>query len=141
MSDKFVSMIVLGVAGSGKITIAKLLSKNINAFFIEEDDYHIKNSVDKISANITLNENDRYDWLINIIEEIDKRKNFQNLVVAYSVLKQKYKSIINIKKNYLVYLKITKNTTITRIKIEKIISCLKVYLIVNSLFWSNQMCA
>ena len=42
MSDKFVTMLVMGVAGSGKITIEKLLSKKINAFFIEADDYHSK---------------------------------------------------------------------------------------------------
>ena len=141
MSNKFVTILVMGVAGSGKITIEKLLSKKINAFFIEADDYHSKNNVDKMSANITLNDNDRYDWLFNIKEEIDKRKNFQNLVVACSALKQKYKSIISVKKDYLVYSKITKNTASTRIKIEKIILCLTVYLIVNSLFWSNQMCA
>ena len=94
-----------------------------------------------MSVGIPLNDDDRYDWLVKIKKEINKRKSFQNLVVACSALKQKYKSIISVKKDYLVYLKITKNTAITRIKIEKIILCLTVYLIVNSLFWSNQMCA
>ena len=119
MSDKFVTMLVMGVAGSGKITIAKLLSKKINAFFIEADGYHSKNNVDLMSANIPLNDNDRYDWLIKIKEEIDKRKSFQNLVIACSALKEKYRSILNVKEDYLVYLKITKNTAKTRIKNRK----------------------
>ena len=106
----------MGVAGSGKTTIAKLLSKKINAFLIEADDYHSKNNIDKMSAGIPLNDDDRYDWLIKIKEVLDKRKSFKNLVIAYSALKEKYRSILNVKEDYLVYLKISKNTAKRRIK-------------------------
>ena len=119
MSEKFFTILIMGVAGSGKTTIAKLLSKKINAFLIEADDYHSKNNIDKMSAGIPLDDDDRYDWLIKIKEEIDKRKSFQNLVVACSALKEKYRSILNVKEDYLVYLKITKNTAKTRIKNRK----------------------
>jgi len=119
MSEKFVTILIMGVAGSGKTTIAKLLSKKINAFLIEADDYHSKNNIDKMSAGIPLDDDDRYDWIIKIKEEIDKRKSFQNLVVACSALKEKYRSILNVKEDYLVYLKITKNTAKTRIKNRK----------------------
>ena len=116
MNDKYLTILIMGVAGSGKTTIAKLLSKKINAFLIEADDYHSINNIDKMSAGIPLNDDDRYDWLVKIKEEIDKRKSFKNLVVACSALKAKYRSILNIKEEYLVYLKITKNTAKTRIK-------------------------
>ena len=116
MSEKLVTILIMGVAGSGKTTVAKLLSKKINAFLIEADDYHSKNNIDKMSVGIPLNDDDRYDWLVKIKEEIDKRKSFQNLVVACSALKEKYRSILNVKEEYLVYLKITKNTAKTRIK-------------------------
>ena len=116
MSDKFVTIFIMGVAGSGKTTIAELLSKKINAFLIEADDYHSKNNIDKMSAGIPLNDDDRYDWLVKIKENIDKRKSLQNLVIACSALKEKYRSILNIKEDYLVYLKISKNTAKTRIK-------------------------
>ena len=116
MSDKYFTILIMGVAGSGKTTIAKLLSKKINAFLIEADDYHSKNNIDKMSAGIPLNDDDRYNWLIKIKEEIDKRKIFQNLVIACSALKEKYRSILNVKEDYLVYLKISKNTAKTRIK-------------------------
>ena len=119
MSDKYFTILIMGVAGSGKTTIAKLLSKKINAFLIEADDYHSKNNIDKMSAGIPLNDDDRYDWLIRIKEEIDKRKSFQNLVVACSALKEKYRSILHVKEDYLVYLKITKKTAKTRIKNRK----------------------
>ena len=35
MSEKFVTIFIMGVAGSGKTTVAKLLSKKINAFLLE----------------------------------------------------------------------------------------------------------
>ena len=119
MSDKFITILIMGVAGSGKTTIAELLSKKINAFLIEADEYHSKNNIDKMSAGIPLSDDDRYDWLVKIKEEINKRKSFQNLVVACSALKEKYRSILNVKEDYLVYLKITKNTAKTRIKNRK----------------------
>ena len=119
MNKKFVTILIMGVAGSGKTTVAKLLSKKINAFLIEADDYHSKKNIDKMSAGIPLNDDDRYDWLIRIKEEIDKRKSFQNLVVACSALKEKYRSILHFKEDYLVYLKITKQTAKTRIKNRK----------------------
>ena len=119
MSEKFFTILIMGVAGSGKTTVAKLLSKKINAFLIEADDYHSKKNIDKMSAGIPLNDDDRYDWLIKIKKEIDKRKSFQNLVVACSALKEKYRSILHVKEDYLVYLKITKKTAKTRIKNRK----------------------
>ena len=119
MKEKFFTILIMGVACSGKTTIAKLLSKKINAFLIEADDYHSKKNIDKMSAGIPLNDDDRYDWLIKMKEEIDKRKSFQNLDVACSALKEKYRSILNVKEEYLVYLKITKNTAKTRIKNRK----------------------
>ena len=103
----------------GKQRLQSCYQKKINAFLIEADDYHSKNNIDKMSAGIPLNDNDRYDWLIKIKEEIEKRKIIQNLVVACSALKEKYRSILNIKEDYLVYLKITKKTAKTRIKNRK----------------------
>ncbi len=119
MNEKFFTILIMGVAGSGKTTVAKLLSQKINAFLIEADDYHSKKNIDKMSAGIPLNDDDRHDWLIKIKKEIDKRKSFQNLVVACSALKEKYRSILHVKEDYLVYLKITKKTAKTRIKNRK----------------------
>ena len=42
MSEKFVTILIMGVAGSRKKTNVKMLSKKINAFLIEADDYHCK---------------------------------------------------------------------------------------------------
>ena len=115
MNDQFITFLIMGVAGSGKTTIAQKLTEEINAFLIEADDYHSKNNIKKMSSGIPLNDEDRYDWLVKIREEIIKRQKTQNLVVTCSALKEKYRSILNIKNYYLVYLKINKETARKRI--------------------------
>ena len=115
MNDQFITFLIMGVAGSGKTTIAQKLTEEINAFLIEADDYHSKNNIKKMSSGIPLNDEDRYDWLVKIREEIVKRQKTQNLVVTCSALKEKYRSILNVKNYYLVYLKINKETARKRI--------------------------
>ena len=115
MNDQFITFLLMGVAGSGKTTIAQKLTEEINAFLIEADDYHSKNNIKKMSSGIPLNDEDRYDWLVKIREEIIKRQKTQNLVVTCSALKEKYRSILNVKNYYLVYLKINKETARERI--------------------------
>ena len=115
MNDKFVTFLIMGVAGSGKTTVAQKLKEEINAFLIEADDYHSKNNIKKMSSGIPLNDEDRYDWLVKIREEIVKRQKTQNLVVTCSALKEKYRAILNVKNYYLVYLKINKETARKRI--------------------------
>ena len=115
MNDQFITFLIMGVAGSGKTTIAQKLTEEINAFLIEADDYHSKNNIKKMSSGVPLNDEDRYDWLVKIREEIIKRQKTQNLVVTCSALKEKYRSILNVKNYYLVYLKINKETARKRI--------------------------
>ena len=115
MNDQFITFLIMGVAGSGKTTIAQKLTEEINAFLIEADDYHSKTNIKKMSSGIPLNDEDRYDWLVKIREEIIKRQKTQNLVVTCSALKEKYRSILNVKNYYLVYLKINKETARKRI--------------------------
>ena len=115
MNDQFITFLIMGVAGSGKTTIAQKLTEEINAFLIEADDYHSNNNIKKMSSGIPLNDEDRYDWLVKIREEIIKRKKTQNLVVTCSALKEKYRSILNVKNYYLIYLKINKETARKRI--------------------------
>ena len=119
MNKKFFTFLIMGVAGSGKTTIAQKLLKKVNASLIEGDDYHSKNNIAKMSDGIALNDEDRYDWLIKIKDEILKRQKSQNLIVTCSALKEKYRSILEVKNYNLVYLKISKETARKRIKSRK----------------------
>ena len=45
-------IIVMGVSGSGKSTIAKALSKKLGYQFIEGDEFHTKSSINKMKNGI-----------------------------------------------------------------------------------------
>ena len=116
MSNKFFTFLIMGVAASGKTTIAEKLAEKINGFLIEGDDYHTKENIDKMSSGVALNDNDRYDWLIKIKKEILKRNKNQNLVVTCSALKEKYRTLLGPQNFNLVYLKVSKKTALQRIR-------------------------
>ena len=116
MSDKFCTFLIMGVAASGKTTIAEKLAEKINGFLIEGDDYHTKENIDKMSSGVALNDNDRYEWLLKIKNEILKRNNNQNLVVTCSALKEKYRTLLGPQNFNLVYLKVSKKTALQRIR-------------------------
>ena len=115
MKNKFITILLMGVAGAGKTTVGKVLTDKINGYFIEADDFHGKNNIKKMSAGIPLNDDDRYDWLIKIKNEILKRKEKQNLIVACSSLKEKYRELLGIGNYKLVFLKVDKLTAKNRI--------------------------
>ena len=119
MSNKFCTFLIMGVAASGKTTIAEKLAKKINGFLIEGDDYHPKENIDKMSSGVALNDNDRYEWLLKIKNEILNRNKNQNLVVTCSALKEKYRTLLGPQNFNLVYLKVSKKTALQRIRARK----------------------
>jgi len=116
MSNKFCTFLIMGVAASGKTTIAEKLAEKINGFLIEGDDYHTKENIDKMSSGVALNDNDRYGWLLKIKNEILNRNKNQNLVVTCSALKEKYRTLLGPQNFNLVYLKVSKKTALQRIR-------------------------
>jgi carbohydrate kinase (thermoresistant glucokinase family) len=116
MSNKFCTFLIMGVAASGKTTIAEKLAEKINGFLIEGDDYHTKENIDKMSSGVALNDNDRYEWLLKIKNEILNRNKNQNLVVTCSALKEKYRTLLGPQNFNLVFLKVSKKTALQRIR-------------------------
>ena len=116
MSNKFCTFLIMGVAASGKTTIAENLAEKINGFLIEGDDYHTKENINKMSSGVALNDNDRYEWLLKIKNEILNRNKNQNLVVTCSALKEKYRTLLGPQNFNLVYLKVSKKTALQRIR-------------------------
>ena len=105
----------MGLPGSGKTTVAKILSKQLNAIFIEGDDHHSIQNIMKMSNEQPLTDLDRKNWLSNILNKARESLKNQNVVIACSALKEKYrKSLISL--NFqLVYLKIEHDVALRRI--------------------------
>jgi gluconokinase len=88
-------VVVMGVSGSGKTTVAKLLAETSGWQFQEGDTLHPPANVEKMSAGIPLTDADRLPWLRKIAETIDGwRARGESGVVTCSALKRSYRSII-----------------------------------------------
>ena len=87
-SVKTQQIIVMGVAGSGKSTIASSLARYLGWRFVEGDDIHPQENVAKMSKGIALDDNDRAGWLLSIRQAMDTAAaEGVNCVVACSALK------------------------------------------------------
>ena len=113
--NQYLCVLIIGLPGSGKTTVAKILSKQLKAVFIEADDHHSIQNIMKMSNGHPLTDLDRKNWLSSILNKARESLKSQNVVIACSALKEKYrKSLISL--NFqLVYLKIEHDVALRRI--------------------------
>ena len=61
-----IHVVVMGVAGCGKSTVAEAIHERLGYAYAEGDDFHPQANIDKMSAGIPLTDEDRWPWL-NVI--------------------------------------------------------------------------
>lgn len=85
-------VIVMGVSGAGKSTVAKPLAERLDFPFLEGDDLHPKANVEKMHAGVPLTDADRAPWLAAIGRWIDQRAAAgEGGVVTCSALRRAYR--------------------------------------------------
>jgi len=90
-----VIVIVMGVSGSGKSTVAALLAGAFGCQLQEGDDLHPRENVEKMRRGTPLTDADRLPWLRKVAEEIDGwRARGECGVLTCSALKRSYRDII-----------------------------------------------
>ncbi len=88
-------IIVMGVSGCGKSTVAALLAGRLGWEFAEGDALHPASNVEKMRQAIPLNDADREPWLHEIARTIsDWRAAGKAGIVACSALRRRYREII-----------------------------------------------
>ena len=98
----------MGVSGSGKTTVGKLLAASLNWEFRDADDFHPLSNVEKMSRGIALDDADRTPWLRQLQAAIDTwLLENKNVVLACSALKASYREMLcqDNKQIKIVYLK------------------------------------
>jgi gluconokinase len=97
MPDKtqLTALIVMGVSGSGKSTIASALAEKLGWRFADGDQFHPPANVAKMSAGQPLDDADRWPWLQAIADEIDRvADSGGQIVIACSALKRAYRELL-----------------------------------------------
>lgn len=109
-------LILIGVAGSGKTTVGKLLAEKLGWGFYDADDFHPKSNIEKMSRGVALTDEDRWPWLLSIRDFIDG--NEEEMVFACSALKKSYRDFLRLstKRLEFIYLKGSKEVILERLE-------------------------
>jgi gluconokinase len=88
-------LVIMGVSGSGKTTIANALSERLGWAYAEADEFHSAENVSKMSQGIPLTDEDRAPWLGAIAQWIsNKSANGESTIVTCSALKRRYRDVL-----------------------------------------------
>jgi carbohydrate kinase (thermoresistant glucokinase family) len=87
--------IIMGVSGSGKTTVGKLLSDRLDIPFYDADDFHPESNVEKMRSGFPLTDADRLPWLHILKEQIELWNKQKGAILACSALKKTYREILS----------------------------------------------
>src|ERR1700722_4652923 len=89
--------IVMGVTGSGKTTVGRLLAEQLGWEFADADDFHPRANVEKMERGIPLNDEDRAPWLDRLrIRITNWIANGRDAGRAWSALKRTYRQELRV---------------------------------------------
>jgi carbohydrate kinase (thermoresistant glucokinase family) len=95
LPDRTAVLVVMGVSGSGKSTIAAMLAHRLHWIYEDGDWLHPKANIEKMHHGEPLNDADRWPWLHAIADWIDTtRQSGHHGIVACSALKRAYRDIL-----------------------------------------------
>ncbi|MDO5035176.1 MAG: NADP-dependent phosphogluconate dehydrogenase [Actinomycetaceae bacterium] len=90
-----IHVVVMGVSGSGKTTVAGILQDRWGWEFAEADEFHPQANIDKMHAGIPLTDEDRAPWLKLIREWMtSQEKAGKSTIVTCSALKKGYRDVL-----------------------------------------------
>lgn len=88
-------LVLMGVSGSGKTTIATLLGERLHWEVVDGDDFHPPANVAKMHGGMPLTDEDRAPWLASIAAWIDATRGAgRHGVVACSALRKAYRDVL-----------------------------------------------
>ncbi len=95
MADPHTILIIMGVSGSGKTTVARALAQHLGWPFKEGDELHPPSNIAKMRAGHALDDRDRWPWLESVAAWIDTwRAEASSGVITCSALKRSYRTFL-----------------------------------------------
>jgi gluconokinase len=94
-ADARTCVVVMGPSGVGKTTTAELLAERLGWTFAEADTFHPQANIDKMTAGVPLDDDDRAPWLALIRDWIGAQAAAgRDSVVTCSALKRRYRDVL-----------------------------------------------
>lgn len=91
-SGKLSALVVMGVAGCGKTSVAQAIAARLGGRLIEGDVFHPQANVDKMRRGVALTDEDRAGWLDRLALELTTaEQGGERAVLACSALKRRYR--------------------------------------------------
>ena len=89
-------IVVMGVSGCGKSTIAESLASQLQSHYKDGDDLHPAGNIEKMESGIPLSDADRTPWLVDVARYGSEQATLHgSCVIACSALKRSYRDILN----------------------------------------------
>lgn len=88
-------LVVMGVSGSGKSTVAALVAERLGWIFVDGDSFHTPEHVAKMHAGLALDDEDRAPWLARIAVWVRQRlETGESGVIVCSALRRAYRDVL-----------------------------------------------
>ena len=85
----------MGVCGSGKSTVGAAIALNLNATFLEGDEFHPPANVARMATGIALTDDDRQGWLQTLGAQLGAAsREGRSVVLSCSALKRSYRDTL-----------------------------------------------
>ncbi|WP_402461698.1 gluconokinase [Isoptericola aurantiacus] len=93
--DAVTHVVVMGVAGSGKTTVATLLAARLGVDYAEADQFHSEANIAKMRSGTALTDDDRAPWLAAIRDWLSaEAESGRPGVVTCSALRRTYRDVL-----------------------------------------------
>jgi gluconokinase len=88
-------LVIMGVSGSGKSTVARMLADRLDWPMAEADEFHSPANIAKMEAGVALTDADREPWLVSLRDWINVHAAAeQSTVATCSALKRSYRDLL-----------------------------------------------
>jgi carbohydrate kinase (thermoresistant glucokinase family) len=105
---KPIVLVLMGVSGCGKTTVAEILAGRLGWPFAEGDSLHTRSNIEKMSEGNPLTDADRERWLVSVAEWVESRLDSGGSgVITCSALKRRYRDVINRRGSGVVFVLLT----------------------------------
>lgn len=89
------AVVVMGVAGAGKSTLAAAIAERLEAVYVEADDLHSVEAKKQMASGVPLTDDDRWPWLGRVAAAArDAHAAGRSVVVACSALRRTYREAL-----------------------------------------------